>query len=270
MLGSFADAEDLLQDAYLRWHETDRSGVRVEEAFLVTMVTRLALDRLRRARLEREAYPGQWLPEPWLEGGMERGDDLSYAAQVLLERLTPDERAAFLLREAFELDYALISEAVEKSEAACRKLVQRANERLAEAGQGAPPRQAASREEQTQLLAQFLAASRAQDPAILTRLLVPEARYVTDGGGKVFAARYVLEGAERIARALWRIARKAAPFVEDRLVDLPDGPAIATFHGRKLYSLAFIASRGGQIEAIYKLLNPEKLRRAAAALVDKP
>lgn len=272
MLGSVHEAEDVLQDAFIRLHEVDTAKVRTPEAFLVTTVTRLALDRLRRAKTERDAYVGQWLPEPWMHGAQpgyepdaheERESDLSYAALVLLSQLSPEERAAFLLREVFELDYASVAEALERSEAATRKLVQRAHQHLTEK----QPRRQASVEERGELLTRFKAACEALDADALLGLLAPEATYTTDGGGKVFAARDVLVGAERIAHLTITVTKKALE-PELRLVTLDGEPALATSYAGSLASLTMVQVDQGRIRDIYKILNPEKLNAAQALLAD--
>jgi RNA polymerase sigma-70 factor (ECF subfamily) len=271
MLGTRHEAEDVLQDAFVRWHEADAESVRVPEAFLVTTVTRLALDRLRRTKTERAAYVGQWLPEPWMHGALasegpdlreERADQLSYAAQVLLSQLSPEERAAFLLREVFDLDYAQVAAALERNEAATRKLVQRAHAHLADN----KPRNEASVAEQHDLLARFKAACEAIDSSALTALLSPSAAYTTDGGGKEFAARDVLLGSARIVRVHMTVARKAPENEQHRLVNLDGEPALVTLRAGAVYALTFIAVEAGVIRDIYKILNPDKLAQVSALL----
>lgn len=264
-----SDAEDVVQDAYLRWHENDRDAVRSDEAFLVTTVTRLAIDRLRRMKTERERYFGSWLPEPFsgaVGNEAERADDLSYAALVLLERLGPDERAAFLLREVFDMDYALVAESLEKTEATCRKLVQRAKERLADGNEQTERRQPASRDAHRQLVAQLLSATRATNAADLERMLTSAVHLVSDGGGKVFAARHVLEGAGRVALVLWRFVHKPGTDIVEHVVDVGGEPAIVTFVDGALYGVTFVAVRDGRIDKLYKVFNPDKLSALAAVL----
>jgi RNA polymerase sigma-70 factor (ECF subfamily) len=256
MLGSAADAEDVVQDAYLRWHEkADRDAVLSHEAFLISATTRLAIDRLRRLRTEREAYYGSWLPEP-IGASAGLGDELSYAALVLLERLSPDERAAFLLREVFDLDYELVASTLDKTEPACRKLVQRARERLAERNDDvalSPPDRAAQRA----LLTQLVAATRAESATELERLLSESVRMTSDGGGKVFAARYPLAGARRVAQTLWRIAHKG----EHALCEVEGEPAVLFFQNGALTSAMFAQLRDGKVDQLFALLNPDKLAR---------
>lgn len=280
MLGSVSDAEDVVQDAYVRWHESDQAAIQSVEGLLVKTVVRLAIDRQRKLQTERTSYYGSWLPEPWLGGNeAERGDDLGYAAQVLLERLSAEERAAFLLREVFDVDYEVIADTLQKSEPAVRKLVQRAKERLAEgeaapdlssrAGGRASTKQPTSREEQRQLLSQLITLSRATDSSELERLLSPAMRLVSDGGGKVFAARYILEGAVRVAKTLRSFIRKGGGNFEDELVELFGEPAVAMYIDGKLYGVNFASVRDGRIQELYMLLNPDKLRRLEPLLARK-
>ncbi|MET0343988.1 MAG: sigma-70 family RNA polymerase sigma factor [Polyangiales bacterium] len=264
MLGTLSDAEDLVQDAYLRWHETDRDAVAAPEGLLVKTVVRLAIDRLRRLKRERAHYHGQWLPEPWLgDAGAARGDELGYAASVLLERLGPDERAAFLMREVFDLDYAQVAEILEKTEAASRKLVQRAKEHLADPA-SAPARAPVTSEAKQLLLEQLVAASRAESAEALERMLTEAAHMISDGGGKVFAARYPLEGAHHIADTLWRIKRKNGPRMVERVVDLDGEPAIVAWVDGVLFGVTYAEVRGGVVTGLYMVVNPDKLIRVAA------
>jgi RNA polymerase sigma-70 factor (ECF subfamily) len=268
MLGSMAAAEDVVQDAYVKYHQANLTELRSVEAWLVTVVTRLAIDELRSAQVERKAYVGTWLPEPWMQGETRaetpevegaRHSDLSYAALVLLERLSPEERAVFLLRDVFEADYAVIAEAVSKTEASCRQLLHRAHERLAEGEQ----RYRATPAERLDLLKRFHAASMAQDRDALVGLFAPHPTYATDGGGKVFASPRLLEGVERICRLILTVARKDTE--HDEWVEFVDGePALVTYKGGAPYSLTFIESDDTGILRIFKIMNPEKLGGLAA------
>jgi RNA polymerase sigma-70 factor, ECF subfamily len=266
MLGSMSEAEDVVQDTYLRWHESDRSDVRALAALLVRIVVRLAIDRQRRLKTERASYLGSWLPEPWAGESLERADDMSYATLVLLERLSADERAAFLLREVFDYDYDVIADSLDKAEAACRKLVQRAKERLVESESGYEPKQAASREARTELLTRLMAATRAQSAEELERLLAPSGRLVSDGGGKVFAARYAVQGRAKVARTLWRFYGKWQAGIVERLVALSGEPALITELDGKLWAVSFVAADERGIQALYMVRNPEKIRRVEALL----
>ena len=265
LLGSRADAEDVVQDAWLRWSGTDSSAILDAEAWLVTTTTRLGLDRLRAARRERAHYIGPWLPEP-LAVSLEpdpapgpaqmhaQADEISVAFLTLLEQLGPEERAAFLLKEAFDHDYRQIAELIGHSEANCRQLVHRAKQRL----QAGRPRFAADAGQHRQLLARFMDATQRGDSAAIQALLHANARLVSDGGGVVTAAIRPLLGAERIARLFWAIARRGGEH-EGRLGYVNGQPAILRFDGQRLHSITTIEVVDGRIADIYSVLNPEKL-----------
>lgn len=206
MLGQRADAEDLVQEAWLRWHGAERAGIAQPEAWLVSVTTRLAIDRLRRLRAEREHYQGFWLPEPlvqpWAEESapsaedlLERAHDVSTALMFVLEQLTPDERAAFLLREIFDADYAEVAQALGRSEAACRQLVHRARSHV----QAGRPRFAAPPEAHAALLQRFAQAVQGGNFAQIQALFAPDAELISDGGGKVPSFGRVLETGRRLA-----------------------------------------------------------------------
>jgi RNA polymerase sigma-70 factor (ECF subfamily) len=201
MLGSRAEAEDILQEAYLRWHQADRAAIEHPEAWLVTTTSRLAIDRLRRLKIEREAYVGPWLPEPIVspappDRNVGLADDLSIAFLTLLERLSPEERAAFLLHDVFDVGYTAIGSVLGRSEAACRQVVNRARERV----RGERRRFAATEDAKRRLLQAFTAALEARDEKTLLALFAPDATWTADGGGKVGAAPQPIVGAERIVR----------------------------------------------------------------------
>ncbi|HEV8700703.1 MAG TPA: RNA polymerase sigma factor SigJ [Candidatus Polarisedimenticolia bacterium] len=264
MLGSVADAEDLVQEAYLRWHQADRGAVRSPEGWLMAVIGRLSIDRLRRAAAERTTYVGKWLPEPvatgaWAAPGRatDLSSDLSMAFLVLLERLTPEERVAFLMREVFACDYAEIAQVAQKSEAACRQLVHRAREHV-HAGR---PRFAAPPESKERLLDGFLAALEADDKDALVSLFAQDATWTSDGGGKVTASRHVLVGADRIARFLLAIERKIRGLVlTHRTVRLNGEPTLVTSRSGQVVWTTSIATDGDRIVSAYRVLNPDKLR----------
>jgi RNA polymerase sigma-70 factor (ECF subfamily) len=273
MLGALGDAEEVVQDAYLRWHAADIGAIAAPEAWLVTATTRLAIDRLRTAAAERRAYVRPWLPEPWLGDPdeppepaaaapyhrLERAADLSIAFLLLLERLAPEERAAFVLREAFEESYAEIARALGRSEAACRQLVHRARARV----QGGRPRFTTGRDEQRRLLERFLQAIEAGDQGAVLALLAPDAVLASDGGGKVRAARNVIRGPDRVARFLLGVARKLAGLApEIRLIN--GAPGVLRWEGERAHSTLSIAADDAGIHAVYIVLNPDKLGRIGA------
>lgn len=268
MLGSTADAEDVLQDAWLRWNESDTETLRSAEAWLVTIVTRLAIDRLRAARSERAAYPGFWLPEPVVEpldedtpqALLERADDVSLALLKVLEQLGPEERAAFVLRQAFDMEYAELAAALGKSEAACRQLVHRAAERV----QAARPRFTASPGSHRRLVEAFAAAAARGDLGGMRALLTEEAALVGDGGGKVRSFDFVLQGGRRLAQLYFAVARRHAGQVAYRVVRVNGQPGLARFMDGVLESVHAFEFDGERIAAIHVQRNPDKLARAAA------
>ena len=264
MLGSVEDAEDLVQEAYLRWHQADVDGMRSPEAWLVAVTTRLAIDRLRRAAAERERYPGNWLPEPIATGpessperNAEQGSDLSLAFLLLLERLGPEERAAFLLREVFDTGYAEIADVLARSEAAVRQMVHRARTRV----RGGRSRFTAPAEVKERMLERFLAALRADDKDALLALFAEDAVMVGDGGGKAPASPRPIEGAERIAHLLLTLARKADPGTRYRMAELNGEPALVVEQQGRTVAAMALESDGERIVACYTVLNPDKLRR---------
>ena len=266
LLGSRSDAEDVVQDAWLRWSGAHPAAVRDPEAWLVTTTTRLGLDRLRAARRERVHYVGPWLAEP-LEISLAaepasdpavahaRADEVSVAFLTLLEQLGPEERAAFLLKEAFDHDYRQIAALLGLSEANCRQLVHRAKQRL----QAGRPRFNADTGQHRQLLARFMDATQRGDSEAIQALLHANARLVSDGGGVVTAAVRPLLGAERIGRLFWAIARRGLGHTA-QLGWVNGEPAILRFHGDRLHSVTTIEVAEGRIANVYSVLNPEKLR----------
>jgi RNA polymerase sigma-70 factor, ECF subfamily len=263
MLGSRADAEDILQETYLRWIDSHTSEPRSIEAWLVTVVTRLCIDRLRSAKAEREVYTGLWLPEPLVsreplspDRTLELASDLSIAFLLVLERLAPDERAAFLLHEVFDFAYAEIGRILGKTPAACRQIVHRAKQRV----QDDRPRFSVSREAHGQLLEKFLAAASAGRREPIMSLLADEVRVTTDGGGKVSSFRKVLQGADRVARFYAGLSRKFAGRSVYRLADINGAPGLLRYLDGKLESAQAFVMHGTQIGEIYIVRNPDKLK----------
>jgi len=267
MLGSIGDAEDVVQDAWLRW---TRAGDEIADpaAWLVRATTRLCLDRLRAVKAERAAYRGPWLPEPLIEplpeDPLERAEDVSVAFLLALERLSPLERAVFLLREAFDEDYGAIAEALGRSEPAVRQLAARAKAHVREAR----PRYVVDQAQAERLAQAFLAAAATGDPSGLSAVLAQDAVMVTDGGGKRVAALRVLVGREDIADFFRRIAWRNGPYgplvkgvrlasvngCPGVVLDLQDGPQ----------TVALEPDAEGRIAAIYVVRNPEKLGHVSA------
>jgi RNA polymerase sigma-70 factor, ECF subfamily len=262
MLGSRADAEDILQETYLRWIESNTSELRSTEAWLVTVVTRLCIDRLRSAKTEREAYTGTWLPEPIVSLGpaspdrtVELASDISIAFLTVLERLAPEERAAFLLHEVFDFDYSEISQIIGKNQAACRQIVHRAKERV----QQDRPRFSVSREAHGQLLERFIEAASSGTREQVMSLLADQIRVTTDGGGKVSSFRKVLQGSDRVARFYAGISRKFAGRFVYRLAEINGEPGLVRYVDGKLESAQSFVINGTQICEIYIVRNPDKL-----------
>jgi RNA polymerase sigma-70 factor (ECF subfamily) len=281
MLGSMADAEDAVQDTYLRWHAADRENVSDPKAFLMTTTTRICLNMLTSARARREEYVGPWLPEPVLDTAAlapdsrtELADDLSIALLLTLDRLSPLERAAFLLHDVFDFSFNEVASALERSDAACRQLAARARAHVREVrprGATVPPARSGEVDaKHKQLLSAFIAASQAGDLNAMTQLLASDVRVMTDGGGKVRSALEVIDGADRVARLIVEATRKRPdtwwrPDFKMRfaiinglpglIVDAPEGPVQTTA----------IEIEGDVIRALYVVRNPDKLRHLAAA-----
>lgn len=262
MTGRVAAAEDVVQEAYLRWSEADADDIRSPRAYLSTVVVRLCLDELGSARARREEYVGPWLPEPLAEdpegsGRMspERVESLSMAFLVLLEKLTPVQRAVFLLREVFDYGYDEIAELVGKEPATCRKVAQRARDRV-DAGE---LRFEASEETHRRLVEQFLAAVERGDVGGLEATLSEDAVLYSDGGGRVTAARRPVRGADPIARFMVGIAEKAPEGLTISVTPVNGRPGfVARVDGRPQSAWAFQVE-GGEIRSVYAVVNPEKL-----------
>lgn len=263
MLGSRADAEDVVQDAYLRWHDTHKDAVRSVEAWLTTTVTRLSIDRLRRTKVEREAYIGPWLPEPLSEAEMrtpelaaELDSDISIAFLALLEALAPDERAAFVLHDIFDDDYADIAGTLGKTEAACRQMVHRARERVMSRRR----RFLVDDATRIAMLEKFIAAANRGDREALVSLFAQDATMTSDGGGKAVAIRKPLHGAERIARLWYAISRRSGGKLSRKIVYANGEPALALSYDNRLHSVSTIETDGQVIHGYYSIVNPDKLK----------
>lgn len=269
MLGVRADAEDVLQDAWLRWNAADRIGLQSAEAWLVTVVTRLSIDRLRAAKAEREAYVGWWLPEPIVEidertpeAAAELASDLSVAFLYLLERLAPEERAAFLLRQVFDYDYDEIAAILEKSEAALRQMVHRAGERV----RAERPRFDVPRETHLKLLARFMEAAQSGRREAIRALLAENAEAIGDGGGKVPTSPRGFHGGDRVANLYWANWLKAGDRLAWRIATINGEPGLLRYVDGRLESAQAIVTDGERIVSIYVVRNPDKLARIAPSL----
>jgi RNA polymerase sigma-70 factor (ECF subfamily) len=268
MLGVRADAEDIVQEAWLRWQNGGSTDARTPEAWLVTVVTRLSIDRLRGAMTEREHYVGPWLPEPLLEdtvdspeSALEAAGDLSTAFLLMLERLAPEERAVFLLHQVFDFDYGEVAAMVGKTEAACRKVLQRARERV----RAERPRFAVNRELHLELLGRFVQAARSADPAQVQALLAADATFMGDGGGKVTATVKCVFGADRVARLVAGIERKwSDEHTRHDVVTVNGMPGLLTWRNGVPDAITTIHVEDGRIAAIYVVRNPDKLGGVAS------
>lgn len=262
MLGSVADAEDIVQDAWLAWNRTDRASVQHPKAYLVRTVTNLSLNRLTSAQAVREAYVGPWLPEPLLTSPdvaeeAELADTVSMAVLVVLETLTPVERAVFLLREVFGYSYAEVAEAVGKSEAAVRQAAHRAREHV----RARRPRFTADASEQREIADKFRAACAGGDLGEVLTLLAPDVVSWSDGGGVVRAARRPLHGADHVAR--WLLGVLAKPEVqggEMRVTDINGEAGLLMVLGGAVIGAVTFEAAGGRITALRFTVNPQKLR----------
>ena len=268
MLGSRAEAEEVVQDAWLRWHEGAPDGLDSTEAWLVTVTTRLAIDRLRAAKTQREQYVGFWLPEPVVEDSpvtpeqlLEKADDLSVAFLTLLERLGPEARAAFLLREVFDADYAEVARVLDKSEDACRQIVSRAKAQLRDARK----RHAVPAETQRRLLQGFIEASSRGDFAGLQALLAEDAELIGDGGGKVPSFGKVLAGGRRIAQLYLATHLRHGSALRWEIAAINGEWGLLRFIDGRLESVQAIETDGQRIVCIHAQRNPDKLARIAAA-----
>jgi RNA polymerase sigma-70 factor (ECF subfamily) len=263
MLGTHAESEDILQEAYIRWHQADSESIETPEAWLVTVVTRLSIDRLRKASNERETYIGPWLPEPLFvsdaptpEEELELASNLSLAFMVLLERLSPLERAAFLLHDIFDLGYTEIARIVGKTETASRQLIHRARERVRKD----KPRFQTDEREREKLIRKFSAASHAGDEKTLLALFTDEIAMISDGGGKVTAARKILHGKSKIAHALAMFGTKTGAALKSFLYPINGELGILTFYKGKIFAATTFDVEDGKISAVYRVMNPDKLK----------
>ncbi len=264
MLGSVADAEDVVQDAFLRWFDTDRQAVREPEAFLMRVVTRLCLDVLKSARRQRETYWGTWLPEPVIEADAAHMDDVTLPLMMALERLSPLERAAFLLHDVFGLGFDEVGESLQREAAACRQLASRARTHV-RAGR---PRFHVSKERGLAIAEAFFNASRHGDVDTLRGLLAADATLYSDGGGKVPAARMPIVGVEKLVKAIAIWARHLAEQMSRvvRYGFINGLPGFVTVEPGNTLQTTALEIVEGKIAGIYVVLNPDKLRHLDAGI----
>lgn len=274
MLGSAVDAEDIVQDAFLRWSGADRAGIAAPGAWLARTVTNLCLDLLTSARVRRERYVGPWLPEPVLteDGALgpldqaQQRESVSLAMLTLLERLTPTERAVFVLREAFGYDHDSIAGIVGCSTANSRQLHSRARRRLEQDGTAtaqevAPqPRAATDTDEVRRLVERFLAAARDGDLAELESMLTADAVSWSDGGGRVSAARHPVVGATKVGRLFMGLARKAGAEARVEVREINGAPTLVVVTAEDQLVVVTLEVAGGRIRRVRAVVNPDKLR----------
>ncbi|WP_405917695.1 RNA polymerase sigma-70 factor [Streptomyces sp. NBC_00728] len=265
MLGRVADAEDVVQEAWLRWSADDRSDVREPRGYLVRVTTRLAIDRLRQVQSRREAYVGPWLPEPYVTDfgdsvpdGAERAvlaDSVSLAVLVVLESLSPLERAVFVLREAFGYPYADIAAVLDRGEQAVRQLAGRARRHVEERR----PRYEVDPAERRDLTERFLAAASEGDLEGLMSLLAPEARLIGDSGGLTRAPLRILDSADKVGRFVIGVTKKGVSGLEFRFLEVNGGVAVLALSEGKPDSVIQLDVADGRIQCVYIVRNPEKL-----------
>jgi RNA polymerase sigma-70 factor (ECF subfamily) len=257
MLGSVSDAEDVVQDAFLRWSVVERASVAEPRAYLTRIVTRLCLDQLKSARAQREQYVGTWLPEPLASTDPEElGSDLSVALLLTLERLSPLERAAFLLHDVFDVDYGDVANTLSRSELACRQLAARAREHV----RAEQPRFEPASGARDRLLAAFQGAITSGDPTPLAELLAEDVIFYSDGGGRRSAALRPIYGRDKVMRFLAGISAKRGPYagsIEQTLISGQPGFVLRGEDGVETLALEIAGER---VIAVYSVRNPDKVR----------
>jgi RNA polymerase sigma-70 factor (ECF subfamily) len=261
MLGSVADAEDVVQDAFLRWLDVDRDAVREPAAFLRRVVTRLCLDRLKSVRRERETYVGSWLPEPVVQSGEAELDDVTLPLLMALERLSPLERAAFLLHDVFDLDFEEVAATIGREPAACRQLASRARAHV----RADRPRYPVPQERGAEIAKAFFSASRDGDMECLRALLAADVTVYADGGGKVSAHTAPVAGIDNVMQLF---ATFASMFAESRSRLVRYGfinglPGFVTIERGNILQTTALEIADGRVAAVYVVRNPDKLRHMA-------
>jgi RNA polymerase sigma-70 factor, ECF subfamily len=267
MLGSVADAEDMLQETFIRWQQAPEQEIRSLRSFLVTITSRLCINHLQSARAQREEYVGQWLPEPIMTApgdnpyeSIRQDESVSMAFLLMLERLTPVERAVFVLREVFDYEYPELAEMLGESEANCRQILHRARQHVA----ATRPRFLASQQQKSELLEGFLLAARNGDLEGLIALLADDVVLHSDGGGKAVSAPNLIRGARNVARGALGTLQKLLPKdLVFRLVEVNGDPGVVSYLQGKPFSVLTLTAGQGQIQAIYSVTNPEKLAHLA-------
>jgi RNA polymerase sigma-70 factor (ECF subfamily) len=268
MLGSATDAEDMVQEAFVRWLQAGETAVQSPRAYLATIIVRLCIDHLRLARTQREVYVGPWLPEPLPTGPHPDlvetallAESLSYAYLVMLETLRPLERAVFLLHEVFQYSYEEIAPMVDKSVANCRQIFHRAQEHLGQR----QPRYRVSPEQQERLTTQFMQASVNGDMQGLLALLADDVVFTGDGGGKARTGLRPVHGPDKVARGMLGGLRWMPPDTRPQLMEINGQFAIVGFSGDQAYGMVLLDTDGERVHHVYTVVNPDKLRGLAPA-----
>ena len=263
MLGTIADAEDMLQETFIRWHQSADQDIRSPRAFLVTIISRLCMNHLQSARVQREEYVGQWLPEPLLTDpindplkALKIDESLSMAFLVILERLTPVERAVFLLHEVFNYKHTEIAEILDQSESNCRQVLRRARQHVEAVGRRFKP----STQDNTDLLDRFLQATRTGDMDGLLALLTRDVVLHSDGGGKAVALPKQIKGAEKVARGILHGMQNRVPKeVIGHVAQINGKRAVIGYLHGKPFSVVSVNISGGRIKDVFVVTNPDKL-----------
>lgn len=262
MTGDLSDARDIVQDAYLKWNGVDSDQIERPESYLKTIVSRLCIDRFRSARQQREQYIGPWLPQPLADpdgklpdSDIELHEQLTVALLHILETLSPDQRAIYLLHDVFDYPFAEIAELVGKKSPACRKAAQRARQKI----RGSDPPEAVSAQESERIVADFIEALRSRDVDKLQRLLTDEAVLYSDGGGKATAAPKPIESLNKVSRFLISIADKNEGRVAVEQTAVNNAPGFKAYIDGQLHSIWTFELKDHQIHKIFSVLNPDKL-----------
>jgi RNA polymerase sigma-70 factor (ECF subfamily) len=259
MMGAVSDAEDMVQETFLRWHRSKNARIRSPKSYLTKIITNLCLDQLRSARKRKEEYVGPWLPEPILypdDSDSRMAETLSMGFLLLLETLSPSERAVFLLREVFEFEYSEIAKILKKTEENCRQMLTRARKKISQG----KPRFNSSKQEQERLMQEFMNASSTGDLQTLLRILSEDAVLISDGGGRVAAALNPIYGSDKVVRFILGVVPKLPAGMKTIFTTLNGTPGWINYVGTEPHSVIIPEFSDGKIRSIYIVSNPEKLQ----------
>ena len=263
MLGTPDEAEEVVQDAYIRWHTADMATIENSEAWLVSVTTRLSIDRLRKVSRQRETYIGPWLPEPLMistarspEEDAELASSLSTAFMLMLERLSPAERAVFLLHDVFDSSYSDIARIMEREEPAVRQMLHRARQRV----RADKPRFIADRDEHRRLVERFAQAAYTSDETALLDLFSPDISVMSDGGGRVTAARKIVRGLHKVVRIFTVALSPSLGGLTWKLVEINGEPGIIEYYDGEPFAANTFTTENGKVTEMYRIMNPDKLK----------